>query len=137
MPVAVWNDRFATGVDRIDRQHQQLFTAVNQLHEAYIKGEAKPQVERAIAFLVQYVVDHFRTEEDHMQRIAYPGFAEHAAAHAQLVARVAALKAGFDAGEPVAGDLVTLLADWLKSHICEVDLPYVDFFKAGGAQPKA
>jgi hemerythrin-like metal-binding protein len=133
MPIAVWNDRFATGIDTIDRQHQQLFTAVNQLHEAYSQGKAHEQVAKSVEFLLRYTEDHFRAEEDHMQRIAYPGLAVHLEAHARLLERVAALKTDHDTGLPVAGDLAALLADWLKQHICEVDLPYVDFVKGAAS----
>ncbi|BDU69112.1 hypothetical protein GETHOR_12130 [Geothrix oryzae] len=130
MPLAIWSDRFATGIDSIDRQHQQLFTAVNQLHEAFRQGHGQEQVQKAIDFLLDYTVDHFRTEEDHMRRHAYQGYAAHAAAHARLVERVTGLKADSDAGRPVAMEVTTLLADWLKHHISEVDLAYIDFLKA-------
>ena len=134
MPLVIWSDQFATGIESIDRQHQQLFEAVNQLHEAFTHGDPRDQVRKALLFLIQYTVDHFSAEEDHMQRFGYPGFAAHAAEHARLVDQVAALKNRMDAGHPMAEDVTAFLADWLKLHIHQVDMAYVGFLKAHGVK---
>lgn len=134
MPIAVWNDQFATGIRSIDQQHQQLFESVNRLHEAYVKGDPQPEIQKALDFLLHYTVEHFRAEEDHMERLGYPGFAAHAVEHARLVAQVTALKARFDAGRTMSGDLTAFFADWLKHHIHQVDMAYVSYLKAREVQ---
>lgn len=134
MPIAVWNDRFATGIGSIDQQHQQLFEAVNRLHEAYVQGDPLPEIQKALDFLLQYTVEHFRAEEDHMERLGYPGFAAHAVEHARLFDQVAVLKTRFDSGRAMSGDLTAFFADWLKHHIHQVDMAYVSYLKARGVQ---
>lgn len=134
MPFVIWSDQFATGIDSIDQQHQQLFEAVNKLHEAFTHGDPRDQVKKSLLFLIQYTVDHFSAEEDHMQRLGYPGFAAHAAEHTRLVGQVTQLKHRLDAGQSLAEDVTAFLADWLKHHIHQVDMAYVEFFKARGVE---
>ena len=132
MPIAVWNDRFATGIESIDQQHRELFAAVNRLQAALAGENAQVESRKALAFLLQYTVDHFRVEEDHMKRRGYPGFAAHAVEHARLVDQVAVLQDRFDAGHPMAEEVSAFFADWLKHHIHQVDMAYVGFLKARG-----
>lgn len=132
MPIAVWNDRFATGLASIDLQHQELFAAVNRLEEASTGRDSETEVRKALAFLLQYTVEHFRVEEDHMERHGYPGFAAHAVEHARLMDQVGVLQRRFDAGRPMAAELTVFFADWLKHHIHQVDQAYAAFLKARG-----
>lgn len=132
--MALWSERLATGIPSIDRQHQQLFTMVNQLHESFLQGDPREQVAESLAFLLEFTEDHFQAEEDHMQRLGYPGYRAHVEDHARLAAQVRALKGEQDAGQPVIEAVTTLLSTWLNHHIFEVDLAYVSFMKARGVQ---
>lgn len=134
MSVMAWNPRFATGIASIDEQHRKLFDAVNRLQASFLQGNAREETRGAVAFLLSYTVEHFRAEEDHMQRLGYPGFAAHAAEHARLVEQVASLKARLDAGVPVTEEVAAFLADWLRHHIHQVDLAYVGYLRAHGVE---
>ena len=35
MTLAVWSDRYETGIREIDAQHQRLFQAINRMEAAY------------------------------------------------------------------------------------------------------
>lgn len=133
-PLAIWSERLATGIESIDRQHQQLFTAVNQLHESFLQGNAREQVATSLAFLLEFIEDHFQAEEDHMQRLGYPGYASHAQDHARLAERVRSLKVELDAGQSVIEEVAVLFSNWLNHHIFEVDMDYVSFMKAKGVK---
>lgn len=134
MTVIAWSPRFATGIASIDEQHRQLFDAVNRLQASFLRGKARDETRNALAFLLNYTVEHFRTEEDHMQRLGYPGFAAHAAGHARLVEQVASQKARLDGGFPMTEEVAAFLADWLRHHIHQVDLAYVGYLRARGVE---
>lgn len=130
MAIAIWSSRFETGIPIIDTQHKALFEAVNKLADSFKNGTASAQVKASMDFLVKYTVEHFRTEEKYMREIDYPKLTSHMAEHAQLVAKAQGLQAKLAEGKPVTLEVTTFLADWLKHHINEVDMGYVEFLKA-------
>ena len=134
MSIVRWSDNYATGITRIDDQHQTLFTAVNDLHEAFRSGAAKAQIGKAIEFLVRYTVEHFRDEEGYMEQYAYDGLASHRAEHHLLLEEVQAFSEKFQkAPESVRPmEVARFLGDWLTHHINQVDMKYAGYLKEKG-----
>ena len=130
MAIAVWNSRFETGITIIDTQHKALFDAVNKLADSFKAGTSKAQVKESLDFLVKYTVEHFGTEEKIMKDMAYPKLTSHMVEHTQLVQKAKDLQARLAEGKPVTMEVTTFLADWLKHHINEVDMGYVEFKRA-------
>jgi hemerythrin len=130
MAIAIWNSRFETGIAVIDTQHKALFDAVNRLADSFKDGTSKSAVKDSMDFLVNYTVEHFQTEEKVMKDMGYPKLTSHMAEHAQLVTKAQALQAKLVEGRPVTMEVSTFLADWLKHHINEVDMGYVEFKRA-------
>lgn len=127
MAIAVWNSRFETGIAIIDTQHKALFDAVNRLADSFKTGTSKTAVKEAMDFLVKYTVEHFQTEEKVMKDMGYPKLTSHMAEHAQLVSKAQELQGKIAEGKPVTMEVSKFLADWLKHHINEVDMGYVEF----------
>ncbi len=68
-----------TGHDMIDREHRQLFDAVNQLLDSFSdnKKAGKEQVNHAAAFLTSYVDKHFAHEEELQKKSGWREFETH------------------------------------------------------------
>jgi hemerythrin len=130
MPIAIWSSRFETGIAIIDSQHKTLFDAVNKLADSFKTGTAATQVKASLDFLVSYTDEHFKTEEKFMKEMGYPKLSSHMAEHGQLLAKAKDLQIRLAEGKPVTVEVTTFLADWLKHHINEVDMGYVEFAKA-------
>ena len=58
-----WTEDLATGVPEIDAQHKELFSRINRLLEACNQGQGRAEVGKTLAFLEEYVLIHFSTEE--------------------------------------------------------------------------
>ncbi len=129
MAIAIWSSRYETGIDIIDRQHKSLFDAVNKLADSFKAGTSKAAVKESMDFLVKYTVDHFQPEEKIMKDMGYPNMTSHMADHAQLVRKASDLQAKLNEWKPVTMEVTTFLAEWLKHHINEVDMGYVQFKK--------
>ena len=129
MTIAIWSSRYETGIDLIDSQHQTLFAAVNQLADSFKTGTAGHQISESLDFLVKYTDEHFHAEEHYMREVGYPGLASHLAEHAKLMKQVRDLQGKMACGEPVTMDVTIFLADWLKQHINDSDMGYVEFMK--------
>ncbi len=134
MSLVRWSESFATGIAKIDEQHQTLFKAVNELHEAFRSGAAKPQIGKAIDFLVKYTVEHFRDEEGFMERYGYDGLAAHRGEHQLLLEQVKEFSDKFqkapDSVRPM--EVARFLGDWLTHHIHQVDMKYAGYLKDKG-----
>ncbi len=116
-----WSGSLASGSAEIDNQHKELFSRVNGLLAALEKRAADQQeIGKIVAFLTDYVVFHFGTEEKHMDRFKYSSAAQHKAQHEQFVTVFTKLK-GRLISEGINDQLVQetkeLVVDWLVKHI--------------------
>ncbi len=118
----VWTQALSTGIEEIDEQHRELFRRVDRLLRAAGEGG---EVGPLLAFLREYVVQHFAAEERYMAAQAYPGQASHQAEHRRFADDLAALDADFSgpgAGAEVSARLHRQVADWLRTHILVTDV---------------
>jgi hemerythrin len=111
-----------TGVETVDSQHKRLFEMVNVLLDGR-KRDPK-EVRELLSFLGDYVVTHFREEEELMAarkcKVAEFNKREHQRfleAYSKFVARFdqQGLTADFTA------DIRRELLEWLVNHITKVD----------------
>ena len=70
-----------TGNALIDREHRELFQAVNNLLDSCAKGRGREEMESAIKFLASYVDKHFKDEEQLQTQTNYPGLTAHRQFH--------------------------------------------------------
>jgi hemerythrin-like metal-binding protein len=126
-----WSDACATGVARLDQQHQRLFQLVEDFQAALVEGGGERVYGGLLHLLEHYVRAHFGLEEQYMDQYRCPIAAQNRAAHTQLVEVLAGFRQryaahGFDPGESHA--LMRTLDQWLTDHVCRLDVqlrPYV------------
>ena len=125
-----WDDRYSTGIDLIDKQHQELLGLTNDLYRSCQAGEeSSNETFRKIAHAtVDYVKYHFSAEERLLEEIDYPRAAEHKTQHASFVKRVLADVKNFETGKHlVPHNFARYLRDWILTHIAIHDRQYADF----------
>lgn len=78
----VWRERFNTGVDTIDKEHQRLFKIINKLF-AFKEDEAVNQwaCQESIKFFKEHAINHFTDEEAYMASIDYEWLEQHRRLH--------------------------------------------------------
>lgn len=133
MTFVKWDSKYEVGVGVVDAQHKALFDRVNALFDAMQAGHGRDEIGRTLKFLATYTVEHFKTEEDLMQRYAYPGYASHKAIHDDLTHQVTDLQAKLAAGSQMLSlPVMHFLRDWLAHHISEEDMKLAQHLKAAG-----
>lgn len=70
-----------TGNALIDREHRELFKAVNDLLDACTQGKGREQMAPSLNFLTAYVDKHFKDEEQLQVQTEYPGLTAHRQFH--------------------------------------------------------
>ena len=128
-----WDPSLATGIRIIDDQHKEYFVRVGRLLSCSLEGSQPGDCLEIFDFMSRYVVLHFGTEEELMDRHAYNHGGPHKAQHAWFRDELADLRAKLErepGGSRVA--LNSLLIDWFRNHISRVDLKLSEFLKAQG-----
>jgi hemerythrin len=137
MAIAQWTDELKTGVAEVDRQHIELISLINGLHDALTQGKGKEKVEEALTFLSNYVVDHFKCEEQLMLKHNYIAFPKHKREHDMFVHDVSELAKEYSSTTNTSFLAITLqksVVAWLVNHIMKIDKEMAKFIieKTGG-----
>jgi hemerythrin len=122
-----WTEElFGTGVDEIDAQHRELFDRVNKLLKAVSEARGADEIRPLMAFLGDYVEEHFTAEEEEMARRNCPVQEANKRAHDGFRERFGGLKAQVDSEDELdAGRLLfqlqSTVVDWISNHILRTD----------------
>ena len=129
-----WTERLSVGVETIDAQHRELFSSINALLNS--TGKAVPsEIPKVVAFLEDYVTNHFGMEEIYMRRLSYPGYPFHKGEHVSFINEFYDLRDELDAGgstPELADRMGRFFGDWLVNHIGKVDKALGAFLREKG-----
>lgn len=115
-----WKDTLATGVNKIDSQHQELFQRINNLISAMGTSSANKDVRELFTYLENYIRTHFTMEETLMVETQYPDFLDHQAQHIGYIKAFAQLKQSYlyeESTTKVVIKLRSVLVQWWLNHI--------------------
>lgn len=120
----MWKDSYRLGVERIDNQHIELFRMTEDLVNAVKNGATVEAYQKALGFLKDYVIYHFRDEEAYQASIHYRDIQAHKAEHRQFTQTVLDYEKrltenGFD--EKTLKDLAGTVTAWLIYHVVDTD----------------
>ena len=120
-----------TGNPIVDKEHRELLQAVNNLMDACAKGQGRAAIEPALKFLIQYVDEHFRHEEQLQQSSSYPDLARHRKIHEEYKRKLKEIAAQIPESGPTVADLskVNTHVAVLISHIRVEDKKLGAFLK--------
>lgn len=117
-----WLSDYAIGVQEVDAEHQGLFSLAEKLHRGILLQQDQQIVGPLLLDLIDYTCCHFAHEEQLMQRIGYPHYADHCLQHQDLQSRAVAMQERYSAGETgMAIELLQFVVDWLKCHTMTSD----------------
>jgi hemerythrin len=121
-----WKDSYCVGDARIDRQHQDLFALAN----AMLVAADQAAMRLCAIRLYKHVREHFSYEEELMQRVGYPDYREHTAAHDDMLQGLNAIShsIGRNAIDPVA--VTRFVSDWALDHIPKEDAKFASYVKS-------
>lgn len=133
----MWKESYKIGVDRIDQQHVELFRMTEDLVNAVKNGATVEAYQKALGFLKDYVIYHFRDEEEYQASIHYSGIEAHKREHRQFTQTVLDYESrlkenGFD-GKTMK-DLAGTVTAWLIYHVVDTDQKMVSGREVHGGE---
>lgn len=132
MPID-WNDNLKTGVADIDNQHKGLVVMLNRIGRFRCGKECFLE---AFGELSAYVNTHFKTEEDYMLSINYPGYEEHKGCHDEFTENFKNFQEKIDDIEKLedshelGAEISDFACDWLVNHYSKEDVQLADYIKS-------
>ncbi len=121
-----WNDDYSVGIDLIDAQHRGLMNLLNELN-AYQEDEPESRdFEQIIDDLINYVSEHFATEEAFFEETAYPQMDQHIIEHQFFVEKVNDIASDYYSMDVKdIRQMIEFLSNWYSKHIMKTDRKYI------------
>jgi hemerythrin len=121
------------GVEKVDTQHRELINRINKLLAAGESATSEAETQKTIDYLGEYVIKHFRDEEELQIKSNYPKYTEHKEKHAFFINDFSKLKKEFaDKGNSFefTMKLNDSLINWITNHINGDDAEFGIYYKA-------
>lgn len=133
-----WDDSLLTGNKVIDTHHRAFFVQTQRIRVACGLGRGADEVDKAVAFLIDYARKHFAFEEEAMQAVGFPYMETHRGAHRAFLAQVESLSHKLAAAAdkaPIAEQVADLAEEWFVRHIKGADQPLTRFLTEHQPEP--
>lgn len=122
MELIKWDDKYATGISGIDKEHGELFATINSFYRKLTKDSDKDELINILNDIYGTIHAHFMLEERLMKKHGYDEYEEHRQDHARLLDDIRDItmdlenKSDFD-----EQTLKTRLNDWFLIHFSTYD----------------
>lgn len=80
-----WKDVYSVNNHHIDKEHKELFDIAKQAFEIVESPKRIEKIKDTIKKLYTYMKEHFKNEEEYMQKITYPKYEEHKLLHEEII----------------------------------------------------
>jgi hemerythrin-like metal-binding protein len=123
------------GIPKLDEPNEALIKAIRQYQATCKTGAGPSATEEVLTFLESHVESHLPLEEVYLERIHFPGLAEHRQGHRLFQHQIHAIRNRVANGEVSIGlELSQVLYAWMREHILKEDAAWRTFAKARRSQ---
>ena len=130
-----WKDEYSVGIEKLDEQHKQLVSYLNDLYGAMKAGRGTEVLDEVLTGMVAYTKTHFSTEESLMKLYKFPGYDLHKEKHESMTRAVLKLYDKFKT-ENTSNilEIANYLKAWLANHIMGTDKLYRAYLREKGVR---
>lgn len=128
-PVIAWQDHYLIGHPRIDFEHRIFFDLIASYHESRVAGAPSDKLLRILEEIVLYAKFHFKSEENMMQDLGYPGLEAHRALHLRLTEGLGTKVSAVRLGRHQPMDVEAFLVEWFVNHVTHEDARVSEFVR--------
>lgn len=128
----IWDEKYTTGDEDIDRQHMTLFKFCNDFEESLQQGNGMSFMMGGLQFIEDYAQAHFHFEEDCMTKRQCPFAQKNKVAHDKFLEYFMDFKNRLQStgySEELVVELHQTMERWLTNHIIGIDTHLKDCIK--------
>lgn len=134
MAYATWKSSLETGDTLVDSEHQEIFSLVNELHDAIVQRRERVAQDEILDSIIARAREHFVHEEALMRSVRYRGLLEQRKLHKAFLAETKRLSAEYECGETLLPiTLAMFLHEWLVTHMRIEDRKIGEFIRERAA----
>jgi hemerythrin len=130
-----WEKEYSVDVLEIDTQHKELMTLINNSINNCTGNSIKEReyFDKAIDMEINFMTEHFKTEEKILEKTQYEKYEEHKKEHEVFLKKIKKLAEEVKEGKKELNlfDLTLYIKEWLLSHILLYDKGAKEYFKEG------
>lgn len=118
-----WDDRFRTGIEAVDFEHQELITGINFFFEGVASARPHDDSRADLGEIFAKISAHFALEERKMRAMSgYADYPAHKADHERLLDDIRDIMDEFDSDDaPELSEWVPRLEQWFLGHFSTFD----------------
>jgi hemerythrin-like metal-binding protein len=116
MKELIWDEKYAIGIEEIDRQHMEFMRLLRRFNLGIQKAAPVSVQLRILEELAKYAEYHFCSEENIMTFTKYPEVSAQQAEHARLRNRLDAKASAYKRSPETGTQLSDFLYDWFVHH---------------------
>ena len=128
---ALLKEPMILGISVIDNQHANLKRMINNLYFACLNNSktANHRFNQAVRKTIEYMRQHFSTEEKLMLISDFHGYLNHKNEHGDFLREVLNYSRQMQDGQVFSPQkFIRFLSEWINSHIEDSDNAFADFF---------
>ena len=128
METIQWSESISVNNSEIDNQHKNLIQLTNNLisnSNAKVNSEI---IGETLQKLLKYIKEHFKDEEELLEKCNYPKLEEHKKEHKKFVKKIVGFCNDVLIGKSaVTEEMIYFLVDWLLNHTSIDDQDYKNY----------
>jgi len=128
METIQWSESISVNNYEIDNQHKNLIQLTNNL---ILNSNAKVNSEiigETLQKLLKYIKEHFKDEEELLEKCNYPKPEEHKKEHKKFILNIVGFCNDVLCGKSnVTEEMISFLIDWLLNHTSVDDKDYKNY----------
>ena len=131
MDFVEWTEKYSVGNTLVDAYHHIFFQMVDEFRTALTEQASAAMADR-IAFLVDYTLMHFDSEEKLMEKVGYPDLDPHKEQHRLFREKMLDLQRRYQEADGGVGseEVLYLIQDWFSHHILGTDMEFKPFVQS-------
>ncbi|HOW56478.1 MAG TPA: bacteriohemerythrin [Smithellaceae bacterium] len=117
----IWKEEFLTGVEEIDRQHQEFVKLINRLNIIQGYGDKGNYALRLMDEVGKYAEYHFASEENIMYLTEHPHLDDQQKMHKALILKYRQWTESYKNHKAEIEDIIRFLEGWFTEHTINQD----------------
>ena len=132
-----WNERYATGVAKIDRHHKKRLRMMQKIYLTLCQSADHSRVDKLLRKFRQSLQKQFQAEERLMRRSGLPSLAEQEKDHRLLLAELDKHIEALQRSQGAAPKLLYFLLQWFLKHSTSNDREFGAYMRQQSRVPRS